>query len=302
LPIKGSVLESNLGGNCGGVAAGDVGFNISSDDSCPYVQVTSLNNTDSKLNPLANNGGPTDTFALQAISPAINLIPVANCTDQEVIPIPLGTDQRFFGRPDAANPNTCDSGAYEAFALAPYTLNNERVQVARSSTPNTDMVNIGITFTANGDDSCDLGPNGDEDALNDGVGVALLEGTCANLPFNGLFLNLFPFVVHTVNHQQYGTLFQTSLTDILQQPNEKVSARMVALPTPAGACGEWTLNLEVSGLNTPAVGLGGGNPFALLITDFTDATSCFDVTNAVVGAQTPPAPLGRHRRRVRRQR
>jgi hypothetical protein len=86
---------------------------------------------------------------------------------------------------------------------------------------------------------------------------------------------------------------------MLQQPTEQVSARLVALPTPTGACGKWTLNLEVSGLNTPAVGLGGGNPFALLITDFVDATACFDVTNAIVGTQTPPPPHG-VRRRVRR--
>ncbi|HWX31347.1 MAG TPA: choice-of-anchor Q domain-containing protein [Steroidobacteraceae bacterium] len=297
-PIKGTILQGNIGGNCGAVIAGDLGYNISSDNTCPFVQITSLNNTDSKLNPLANNGGPTDTFALQAISPAINHIPVAACTDQSGNP--LGTDQRLFGRPDAANPNTCDSGAYEAFALAPYVLNNERVQIARSSTPNTDQVNIGITFTANGDDSCELGPNGDEDALNHGFGLALVEGTCANLPHSGLMLKLSPFVVHTVNHQQYGTLFQSSPTTVLQQSTEKVSARLLALPTPAGACGEWTLNLEVSGLNTPALGLGGGNPFALLITDFLDAEGCFDITNAIVGTQTPPPPPGGHRRRVRR--
>jgi hypothetical protein len=297
VPIKGSILQSNLGGNCGGVSDGDIGFNISSDDTCPFTQITSSILTDSKLNPLANNGGPTDTFALQAISPAINRIPVKSCTDQS--DIPLGTDQRFFGRPDFANPNTCDSGAYEFDALAPYVLNNERVQVARGSAANTDKVNIGITFTANGDDSCDLGPLGDEDALNFGVGVALVEGTCANLPASGLFLNLFPFVVHTVNHQQYGTLFQSSLTNVLQQSSEQVSARLVALPTPVDACGKWTLNLEVSGLNTGALGLGGGNPFALLISDFTDAEGCFEVTNAIVGSQPPPPPHGVHRR-VRR--
>lgn len=300
LPIKGTILQSNSGGNCGAVIAGDIGFNISSDNTCPFPQFTSSNNTDSKLNPLANNGGPTDTFALQAISPAINRIPVANCTDQEVIPIPLGTDQRLFGRPDFANPNACDSGAYEALALAPYVLNNERVQIARAPIGNagqvslgSDQVNIGMTFTANGDDSCDLGRNGDEDALNFGVGIALLKGTCASLPFNGLFLDLSPFVVHTVNHQQYGTLFQSF-------GSEKVSARMVALPTPAGACGKWTLNLEVSGINTGDFGLTGGNPFALLISDFTDAEGCFDITNAVVGSQPPPPPPGGHRRRVRR--
>jgi hypothetical protein len=296
--LKGDVLEDSTGNNCGAKTPIDHGFNISDDGSCSFSG-TSVNSTDPQLDPdgLENNGGPTETIALQATSPALNRIPVANCTDQTGFP--LGTDQRLFGRPDAANLNFCDSGAYELGALAPYTLNNERVQIARGSAANTDKVNIGMTFTSNGDDSCDLGPGGDEDALNFGVGVALVQGTCANLPNSGLFLNLLPFVVHTVNHQQYGTLFQSSLTDMLQQSSETVSARMVALPPPTGACGEWTLNLEVAGLNTAALGLGGGNPFALLITDFTDAESCFDITNAIVGSQTPPPKHG-VRRGVRR--
>lgn len=59
------------------------------------------------------------------------------------------------------------------------------------------------------------------------------------------------------------------------------------MPTPANSCGEWTLNLEVAGLNTGALRLGGGNPFALLITDFVDAEACFDINNAIVGNQIP---------------
>ena len=100
---------------------------------------------------------------------------------------------------------------------------------------------MGMTFTANGYPDCDLGPDGDEDAFNFGVGVALIQGTCADLPDSGLFMSLSPFVVHTVNHESYGTLFQTN-------GSETVSARMVALPTPANTCGAWTLNLEVAGL------------------------------------------------------
>ena len=67
-----------------------------------------------------------------------------------------------------------------------------------------------------------------------------------------------PFVVHTVNHEQYGTLFES-----FGSSGETVSARLVALPKPVGLCGQWTLNLEVAGLNTAAIGLGGGDPFAL---------------------------------------
>jgi hypothetical protein len=218
------------------------------------------------------------------------------CTDQQMTPQPLEIDQRFFGRPDPANLNTCDSGAYEVDAVAPIVLakGTERVQIARNpGTPNTDKVNIGLTFIYNGDPDCDLGPMGDEDALNFGFGIALVEGTCASLPSSGLFVLLDPFVVHTVNHQSYGTFSEVN-------GPETVSARLVALATPVGACGAWTLNLEVAGLNTPALGLGGGNPFAILISDLEDAEQCFDVTNAIVGTQIP-TPSHSVRRGVRRQ-
>ncbi len=309
--VKGTIFADHLDhagtgvvspvGNCAGTSTPpvtDENYNISVDNSCGFTAASSLNNVTAAeldLDPLGlqNNGGASFTVALESGSDAIGLIPLANCTQQDGDP--LVTDQRLFGRPDPYYPVGCDSGAYEFGALAAYTLNSERVQVARSSSPNSDQVNIGITFTANGDPDCDLGPLGDEDALNYGVGIGLFEGTCASLPFNGLFQDLTPFVVHTVNHEQYGTFFETI-------GPETISARLVALPTPPGLCGEWTLNLEFKGLNTnsPSVNLGGGNPFALLINDLSDTETCFDVTNAVVGNQTPVPPGHRVRRRVRR--
>jgi hypothetical protein len=289
-------------GNCAGIASPpvtDENYNISVDNSCAFTAASSLNNVTAaalNLDPLGlqNNGGPSETVALESGSDAIDRIPVANCTEQDSHMTPLGTDQRLFARPDLLNPNACDSGAYEFGALGPYTLNSERVQIARSSTANSDMVNIGVTFTANGDPDCDLGVGGDEDALNNGVGIGLFQGTCASLPFNGLFLDLVPFQVHTVNHQQYGTLFES-------EGPVTISARLVALTPPTGLCGKWTLNLEVSGLNTnsASVNLGGTNPFALLISDLDDAEQCFDVTNAIVGSQIPK-PSHSVRRGVRR--
>jgi len=277
----------------------DENYNISVDNSCAFTAGSSLNNVTAAelaLDPLGlqNNGGPSETVALESGSDAIDRIPVANCTEQDSHSTPLGTDQRLFSRPDPLNLNTCDSGAYEFGALGPYTLNAEKVQIARSSTLNSDMVNIGVTFTANGDPDCDLGVGGDEDALNDGVGIGLFQGTCATLPFNGLFLDLVPFQVHTVNHQQYGTLF-------VSNGPVTVSARLVALTPPAGLCGKWTLNLEVAGLNTnsASVNLPGTNPFALLISDLNDAEQCFDVNNAIVGSQIPK-PSHSVRRGVRR--
>jgi hypothetical protein len=93
--------------------------------------------------------------------------------------------------------------------------------------------------------------------------------------------------MHTINGNRYGTFFSSS-------GPETVSARIVELPTPpAPACGEFTLNLEVTGINSGPLGNG---PFALLLTNQDDQASCFNITNAIVGDQTP----GHGRRRVRR--
>jgi len=288
--VKGTLFASNPGGNCDGDPI-DINYNISDDTSCAFSMPESLNMTNPLLEPLANNGGPTETFAIETsplVSPALDRIPVASCTDQTGTP--LETDQRLFARPDAANPATCDSGAYEAFSVAPYTLNSERVQIARSGSPNSDQVNIGITFTSNGDPDCDI----DEDALNAGIRLTLSGGTCSSVPATGLALSLNPFVVKTVNHQSYGTLFQNF-------GSETVSARLVALRTPIGTCGQWTLNLEVAGLNTAALGLGGTNPFSLVLEDEQgEGANCFNITNAIVGNQII-VPGHTTRRGVRRQ-
>ena len=304
--LKGTILANNSDGNCAFIMPADVGFNISDDDSCGFSLPSSLNMTDPMLDPmgLQNNGGPTETIALQAMSTAIDRIPVANCTDQQAMPQPLETDQRLFPRPDYLNLDACDSGAFELGAVSPIMLvpGSERLQVARSTSPNSDKVNMAFTFFYNDDsDDCEVGPLGDDDALNNGVIVELFEGTCAGIPNNGLELTLNPFVVHTVNGQSYGTLLQTF-------GPETVSARMVAMtPMFTGViCGEWTLNLQVSGANTTALGLAGTNPFALIISDFnsllgSDATACFDITNAIVGSQLPTPRPGGATRMVRRQ-
>ena len=296
--LRGSILANSIEGvHCGfsdTAELTDLGYNISDDGSCNFTSPSVNNSTTVFLDPtgLHGNGGPTQTIALEPNSQAVDFIPVADCVDQSSpTPLPLTLDQRGFPRPDAGNPYFCDSGAFELQTPPAFALSSERVQIARSSAPNSDQVNIGLTFTELGIPTCEAG----QDALNDGFDLSLYEGTCAALPTNGLALTLNPFVVHTVNHQSYGTLFQSF-------PPETVSARMVALPTPMDACGEWTLNLEVAGLDTPAIGLGGGNPFALVLSDLNlHAWACFDVNNAIVGNQIP-TPAHSVRRGVRRGR
>lgn len=117
-------LFGNPISNCSGSIT-DSGYNISDDSTCGFSKTGSANNGDG-VNPLlstdglANNGGPTETIALQSGSPAIDAIPHASCTDQATPPNQLTTDQRGFGRPDPGDgpDGPCDIGAYESGAVA----------------------------------------------------------------------------------------------------------------------------------------------------------------------------------------
>jgi len=96
-----TLLATNTpGGNCLGQIIDD-GGNLSSDATCAFTNTGSLNNTDPKLGPLANNGGPSLTMALLAGSPAI---------DAGISAAAPLTDQRGVARPFGA---AADIGAYE---------------------------------------------------------------------------------------------------------------------------------------------------------------------------------------------
>jgi predicted outer membrane repeat protein len=114
--VTNSILAASTGGNCGGNAIVNGGFNISDDANCSFGTSTGANGTiiGDNVNPqlsasgLANNGGPTQTIALQPNSPAIDGIPIAQCPS---------TDQRGDPRPDPADSGasnlSCDIGALE---------------------------------------------------------------------------------------------------------------------------------------------------------------------------------------------
>jgi hypothetical protein len=96
-----TLLSGNApGGNCSGTIT-DAGHNLSSDLSCAFTNVGSLNNTDAKLGPLADNGGPTLTMALLPGSPAI---------DAGNTSLAPATDQRGVRRPFSL---AADIGAFE---------------------------------------------------------------------------------------------------------------------------------------------------------------------------------------------
>jgi Ricin-type beta-trefoil lectin domain len=114
MTVSQSIVANGAGGgsNCSGSPAiVDGGYNIDTGTSCGFSAAShSMNNTNPDLGPLASNGGPTQTMALPAGSPAVNAIPVTvpGCTGS--------TDQRGVSRPQGP---ACDIGAYELVMQTP---------------------------------------------------------------------------------------------------------------------------------------------------------------------------------------
>lgn len=98
-----TIVANSSGSNCVGVVDG--GHNISSDGSGNFTTPFSLNNTDPKLGPLADNGGSTLTLMPLPDSPAIDAADGSACppTDQRGVPRP------YWG--------ACDIGALERTSL-----------------------------------------------------------------------------------------------------------------------------------------------------------------------------------------
>lgn len=142
--IKSTILAANVHGNCSGIA--DVGYNISSDNSCGFNATGSHNRTNPMLDPrgLWNNGGPTRTIALLAGSPAIDAIPLVSCTDHASPRNPIITDQRLFPRSDAQEV-VCDIGAYE-FQDRPF-IRFPRFSGSLTIDPDAGVFNLRDRFT-----------------------------------------------------------------------------------------------------------------------------------------------------------
>ncbi|HUZ00254.1 MAG TPA: choice-of-anchor Q domain-containing protein, partial [Thermomicrobiaceae bacterium] len=108
--VDATIFDGNGNENCGaGSPPADQGYNLSTDSSCGFSATGSQNNvTPAQLNlqPLANNGGPTQTQALGPGSIALDAIPLnaGSCA------VGATTDQRGVARPQGPG---CDVGAYE---------------------------------------------------------------------------------------------------------------------------------------------------------------------------------------------
>jgi CSLREA domain-containing protein len=115
LGVKNTIVRhtNNFGTNCGvvtggGAAISSQGNNLDNQNSCSFNAAGDLVNTDPLLGPLANNGGFSQTHALQSGSPAVDAGSNTGCPS---------TDGRGVGRPIDGNQDgvaVCDIGAYEA--------------------------------------------------------------------------------------------------------------------------------------------------------------------------------------------
>ena len=111
LTVKNTIVAGNTGpagaSDCGAVAMVTSDHNISGDMSCMFTDAGSKQSTNPLLGGLQNNGGETDTSALQQGSPAIDAGTNAGCPP---------TDQRGVTRPQGS---ACDVGAFELVPTPP---------------------------------------------------------------------------------------------------------------------------------------------------------------------------------------
>lgn len=124
--VSATIIADN-GGDCFGMAVIDEGYNIDDDGSCGFTSpsISDSSALDGTLGALANNGGPTDTIALEPGSPAIDDVPATDCP---------ATDQR--GSPRRP---PCDIGAYDTDGILAQTI-------SFTSTPPSPAIVRGPTY------------------------------------------------------------------------------------------------------------------------------------------------------------
>jgi len=111
------------------------GYNLIGDTTgCGLItHTTDLLNQNAMLEPLADNGGDTQTHALQSLSPAIDAVPIADCT--------LPTDQRGVARPAGKG---CEIGALEVLPPKMAVVGNGVVITNGAASPTlTDHTDFG---------------------------------------------------------------------------------------------------------------------------------------------------------------
>jgi uncharacterized repeat protein (TIGR01451 family) len=172
LTAQNSLIAGQSGGpNCYGLAASsDGGYNLDDGSSCGFSSLSnSLSSTDPLLDAagLRDNGGPTETIALQPGSPAIDAIPAAvnGCGTT------ITTDQRGASRPQGTG---CDIGAFEVVPPAGADLS-----ITKSGVPNPVVSGDRLTYTLT------VTNHGPQDA----TGVTVTDPLPGNVHFDSVASN-----------------------------------------------------------------------------------------------------------------
>ena len=138
--VSGNTVEEPLTGerrpsNCGDSGISSLGHNLQSAADCAFTATGDLKNIEPGFlsSGLQDNGGNTDTLALEATSPAVDAIPsnAPGCG---------ATDQRGISRPQGTG---CDIGAYELFQPVEGQQFSEVVGAASPREGTTPTINWG---------------------------------------------------------------------------------------------------------------------------------------------------------------
>ncbi len=137
LDVKNTIISGSAtncsGGDEGGPNITSSGNNIDSGTSCELNDVGDLSNTDPQIGALASNGGPTQTRALLAGSPAIDAADGGWCP---------ADDQRGVARPVGPQ---CDIGAFEGESEGepdPTATATSIATATRTATPTPDNTSV----------------------------------------------------------------------------------------------------------------------------------------------------------------
>ena len=139
--IKNTILaNTGTATLCTGTVSGDSHNLQSTGGNCPGIPAG-----DAKLNPLANNGGPTETMALAQGSAALLAGDDTVCAAAPVNAV----DQRLMSRPLGAH---CDLGAFEGVAGAPTAARVARLTASRHGSSVTFRWRLAVSTDVRGFD------------------------------------------------------------------------------------------------------------------------------------------------------
>ncbi len=166
--IRASIVATNYPTNFYG-SVGDLGYNLSSDNSVALTVTTSVTNVEPRLGLLTTNGGPTMTIALRTGSPALDLVPTSGlpATDQRGVTRPAGIigDAGAFESTDTQVPPTFvlqpvgtvvragSNYTFQAVATGPapigYFWLKNGVQISGATSTSLALTNLQDSATAN---------------------------------------------------------------------------------------------------------------------------------------------------------